>query len=107
METTEALEQLSPEVVLCLAVSVCYSDEQMATLAKLAEKMPPGASFITFTRPLPETLVPYGKTEGPGWALCYEAALEMAWGRSTCFLYSKIPEAAPPDAEAAPAEEAQ
>eukprot|EP00747_Dinoflagellata_sp_TGD_P162453 gnl/TRDRNA2_/TRDRNA2_180089_c0_seq1.p1 gnl/TRDRNA2_/TRDRNA2_180089_c0~~gnl/TRDRNA2_/TRDRNA2_180089_c0_seq1.p1 ORF type:complete len:299 (+),score=79.78 gnl/TRDRNA2_/TRDRNA2_180089_c0_seq1:123-899(+) len=102
-----ALGPLEPEVVFCLAVSVCYSDEQMQALGKLAEKMPADACFVTFTQPLPETLVPFNKKEGPGWTLMHQAEYEMAWGMSTCFIYKKVPEPVTEAAEAAPAEEAQ
>jgi hypothetical protein len=51
------LEPLAPQVTVALAVATAYGEEQLQTMAKLAEKMPDNALFVTYTQGLPESIL--------------------------------------------------
>jgi hypothetical protein len=84
----QELQELAPQVAICLAVSTCYSDDQMQAIARFAKIMAPGSFIITFTQMLPESFI---KSEAWGWELVHTMLMQMMWGQSTCFIYRKVP----------------
>lgn len=84
----EKLEPIVSEVVILLVVATCFSEEQMEAVAKLAEKMPGGSIVVSFTQMLPESVV---NQEAGGWTLVHSELKQMMWGRSTCFIFKKVP----------------
>jgi hypothetical protein len=84
----QELQDLAPEVAICLSVSTCYGEEQMQALAKFAKLMASGSFIITFTQTLPDCLL---KAEARGWSLVHSSLMQMMWGPSTVFIYKKVP----------------
>lgn len=84
----QELQELAPEVAVCLAVATCYTEEQMQAMARFAKSMAPGSFIVTFTQTLPDNLV---KSEARGWVLVHNQLMQMMWGPSTCFIYKKVP----------------
>jgi len=51
------VEPLAPKVVVAVAVATSFGPEQLQAMAKLAEKMPDNAIFVTYTQGLPESVL--------------------------------------------------
>eukprot|EP00932_Pfiesteria_piscicida_P010681 SRR837773.21679.p1 GENE.SRR837773.21679~~SRR837773.21679.p1 ORF type:complete len:303 (+),score=92.65 SRR837773.21679:135-911(+) len=51
------LEPLLGQVTFCLAVAACYGEKELQALASAVRKMPENSFFVTFTQPLPESVV--------------------------------------------------
>mmetsp|Transcript_15591 Transcript_15591/g.36776 ORF Transcript_15591/g.36776 Transcript_15591/m.36776 type:complete len:481 (+) Transcript_15591:70-1512(+) len=56
-EFESVLEGIAPEVTVAVVVATTFGDAEMQAVAKLAQKMPEGASLITVTQTLEESLV--------------------------------------------------
>jgi hypothetical protein len=84
----QQLQELAPEVRICLAVATCYTEDQMQALARYARTMPSDAFVITFTQPLPASFV---NNEAHGWVLVDSQEMQMMWGQSTRYIYKKVP----------------
>jgi hypothetical protein len=68
-------------VVLGFANSTCYDEPLMERLAAVADCMPDGAFFITFTRRLPSI----------HWEVLDKQRQVMSWGDATVFIHKKRP----------------
>mmetsp|Transcript_25968 Transcript_25968/g.60046 ORF Transcript_25968/g.60046 Transcript_25968/m.60046 type:complete len:285 (+) Transcript_25968:38-892(+) len=96
-EYQSKLEPLAQQVTVCLAVATCFADSQLEAMAKLADAMPEGGIIISFTQMLPKTMVNHQqpdqllKPDEGGWVVADTQELEMMWGKSTCFVYKKVP----------------
>ncbi|CAE7221227.1 Stard7 [Symbiodinium natans] len=56
-EFDSVLETIAPEVTFAVVVATTFGDPEMQAVAKLAQKMPEGASLITVTQKLEDSLV--------------------------------------------------
>lgn len=64
-EFDSKLEPLAPEITVCLAFATCFGEAQLQAMAKLADKMPDGAVFITISQGLPEQCIAYDGVKDP------------------------------------------
>ncbi|CAE7186471.1 Stard7 [Symbiodinium pilosum] len=56
-EFDSVLETIAPEVTFAVVVATTFGDPEMQAVAKLAQKMPEGASLVTVTQKLEDSLV--------------------------------------------------
>lgn len=51
------LEPFASQIAVCLAVATCFGDDQLNALATLASKMSDNSLFVTFSQPLPDSII--------------------------------------------------
>lgn len=90
-DMVEKLEPIASEISMLLVVATCYGEDQMKAVAMLAKMMPAGSIVVTFTQPLPDSVI--GREAG-SWALVRSEQKKMMWGSSTCFIFKKVAESA-------------
>lgn len=109
----ELAAAVAPEVTVALALATAYGIKELDTIKEVAKLMPDNSIFITFTHMLPPALIDHAapnepmKPEEGGWKLVHERVAEMAWGKTSCYVFKKEPAPAPPEpaeGEAPPAE---
>ncbi len=79
---------------IIFANSTCFDDNLMESMGKLAERLKPGAIFVTFTKGLhnshPNVGVISGDEDQYAFELLDRKRYQMSWGPATVFIHRRL-----------------